>query len=210
MMTVVVGVVAVVAVSAMAAGSASAAEWHVGGSPLTGSAELASSTGVLENVNLELNGGPGIECTGKVSVISASITASDGGKIEHLRFTGCSFYPVNSGCVLSGTTVETKPLTVEAALGAKSPEDTFLLKPVTGKVFLTYTLTGSGCEERGENNFKGKATFIMPKGREGFVEQELVFKTAAFDELESEFLGNVTLKGKIKVKLASGETWSFR
>jgi hypothetical protein len=138
----------------------------------------------------------------------ADILAPNGGQIEHLVFTGCS---ANGGCSVSGGTIESKPLKVEAALGAKSPEDTVLLKPVTKPAFAEFTLTGGGCPWAGVIGVRGKATLTLPKGREELAEQELSLYVNAesLEELVWENIPPMTLEGKVKLKLTSGKVWSF-
>ena len=200
--SVLVALVAVLALGTVASASASAAEWHVGGSALTGSAELASATGLSEAITLS-SAGVTITCSSGLELKSADIAAKNGGKIEHLLFKGCL---ISAPCALSSTTIETKPLTLEAALGSKSPEDTLLLKPTTGTVFAEFKISGTSCSIAGVNKLTGQATFILPKGREELAEQELAVH-ANVNELE--WRGEVSLKGKVKVKLVSGKGWSF-
>jgi hypothetical protein len=185
--------------SATAAASASAAQWYVGGSALTGSAELASTTKVTENITLSFHGLT-IECISGVTLTGASIAAPNGGKIEHLVFKGCA---ANDGCSLKGTTIETKPLTVEAALGAKSPEDTLVLKPATGRIFAEFTLQGEPCGRAGVEELTGPMTVTAPKGREELVEQGIAIHT------KSEELNGWAVKGAFNAKTASGKAWSF-
>lgn len=191
--------IAAIAFSATAAASASAAQWYVGGGALTGSAELASTTKVAENITLDWNG-LNIECASGVTLTSASITAPAGGKLEHLVFKGCAASGV---CSLKGTTIETKPLKIEAALGAKSPEDTLVLKPATGRIFAEFTLQGATCSRAGVEELTGPMTVVAPKGREELVEQEIAIHT------DEEELSGWVVKGKFNAKTASGKAWSF-
>jgi hypothetical protein len=207
MKAVMAGVVVVVAFSAMAAGSASAAEWYVGGSALTGSAALASSTKTVSG-EVELSTEVGrITCQG-IELKGTSISAKAGGQIEHLLFTKCWGH---AECELASETIESKPLKVEAALGAKSPEDKFILKPVTGNIVAEYKVTnGSECGAPERNSINGKATLILPKGREELAEQELSLNlTDSTTELKWDNSSEVLVKGAVKLKLASGKAWSF-
>jgi hypothetical protein len=191
--------VVVLAFGAVGSASASASQWYVGGSALAGSAELASTAKVVENVSLNWNGLE-VQCGSGVTLTGASIAAPSGGKVEHLVFKGCVS---NDGCSLTSTTIETKPLKVEAALGSKSPEDTVVLKPATGRVFAEFTLQGATCSRAGVEELTGPVTVAVAKGREELVEQEVVAHTRV------EELDGWVLKGKFDVKLASGKGWSF-
>lgn len=203
------GVMAVVmAIGAAGSASASAAEWHVGGSPLSGSASLASKTSTPEGVLITTALGLHIKCK-HIELKGADIAAPDGGQIEHLVFSGCAFQGDSEGCALESETIETQPLTVEAALGVKSPEDTLLLKPKSGTLFAGYGVTGETCLSSGKNRWVGKAKFLLPKGGEELAEQEVVPNTGR-EELK-EGSGEVKFSaGSFGAKLSSGSAWSFR
>ncbi|MGH2911212.1 MAG: hypothetical protein ACRDJ3_01915, partial [Solirubrobacteraceae bacterium] len=117
---------------------ASAAEWHVAGSPLVGSSALAaSSTGHFTMSSA----GQEIKCFG-VEVKGGKITAPAAGSIEHLVLHECTIFEQGGNCSLASKTIESKPLTIQAALGTKSPEDTVTLKPPSGTTFLEFTFEG--------------------------------------------------------------------
>jgi hypothetical protein len=213
MRVVLAGLVVVMAFSATAVASASAAEWYVGGSALTGLAALASTTKTVSEVRIN-TGGPGfggsISCEG-VELKGADIAAKTGGQIEHLLLTKCWGH---GECDLESETIESKPLNVEAALGAKSPEDKLVLKPVTGTLIAEYKVTNPGEPGCGgaskKNQISGKATLILPKGRGELVEQELLTNiTELNSELKWDGGSAVTMEGAVSLKLASGKAWSF-
>jgi hypothetical protein len=196
----------VLALSAVASASASASSWYAGGTELASSAPLTASAKVTEKIKLFSAIGVTIECVSEtVETKVAEIVAHSGGQIEHLVFAGCDI--IQSGCGLASTKIESKPLTMEAALGSKSPEDTVLLKPKTGTVFAEYEITGENCGIAGLQQIKGKAKVTMPKGREELAEQEVVMHTGS-GELTTGY-GNMDVEGKFKTKLASGKAWSF-
>jgi hypothetical protein len=207
MKAVMAGLVVVMAFSAVAASGASAASWHVGGEELSLSAPLASATKMVEDVRLIESFGPEILCTG-VELKGASIAAPAGGGVEHLVLTGCGV--VSGACSLKGLAIESKPLSVAASLGGKSPEDVLSVKPASGKVFAEYQLVGPKCALAGTVQLTGKAKFVLPAGGEELVEQEVSMRTyASTGELVSGSSG-VTLEGGLKAKLVSGKDWSFR
>jgi hypothetical protein len=195
---------AVVALGVTGVASASAAEWYVAGSPLTGSAALASNTSTSESIVLSFSGA-NIRCSG-LELKTASIAAKTGGQIEHLLLTGCEF--TNLSCRLKSSTIETKQLTMEAALGAKSPEDKVLLKPKTETLIAEFKLgEGEKCPWSG-STFKltGHMTFVVSKGREERVEQEVALRS------EGELFASGSeahLSGTVGLKLASAKNWSF-
>jgi len=200
-----VAVLAIVVFAAVSTASASAAVWHVGGAELKGTDALTLTAPIVEKIKIE-SIGLAEECSSEqMELKGASITTGAGGKIEHLVFNGCKSNV--SQCPLSSTKIETKPLTVTASLGKKSPEDTLLLKPTTGTVFAVYFYEGENCPLASEQVLKGTIKVILPKGQEEHAEME-------FNPLSegSELQGNsasVSLRGKAKVKLTSGLAWSF-
>jgi hypothetical protein len=202
-----VALVAVCALGAVASASASAAEWFVGGSPLTGSAPLSSTTVPTERIELyTTEAAPIVVCEG-LELETASITAKVGGQIGHLLFTECEARH-SSTCTLVGTTVESKPLTIEAVLGGTSPEDKLVLKPVTKLAFLEYKFKGSSCPYTSEIAVTGKVKMPLPKGRDELAEQELVLAQSGSSELNWE-AAEFHFGGKVKLKLSSGKAWSF-
>ncbi len=203
----VLALVAVGAVGAVGAGSAGAASWHVGGSELVGSASLASLTSTLRNVKLESFDSPSIECSSAVELKGASITASAGGRIEHLVLRGC--HVTSPSCSLGSEVIESNALTVEAALGGKSPEDVVVLKPATkGGVIAEYEIVGCSSRE-GERALTGSIKLVLEKGGEELAAQPFAFDvTSASRELRLGESG-VSLTGAMTVKLASGKSWSF-
>jgi|HubBroStandDraft_6_1064221.scaffolds.fasta_scaffold568140_1 hypothetical protein len=195
------------ALGATTSASASAASWYVGGTELTGSALLASSTVKSAAIRV-VTFGAEIECSG-IELKNADIAATHGGQAEHLLFTGCKV--VSANCHLQSSTIETKALTMEAALGSKSPEDKVVFKPTAGagKPFAAYVLEGSQCASSGEVIWTGRATLALPKGQEEAAEQELnIHVSEASGELKYG-ASAVALEGKVKLKLASGKAWSF-
>ncbi len=199
--------VAVGAIGAVGAGSAGAASWHVGGSELVGSASLAPAVKMVEEVRLEEGFGIKIRCTG-VELKGASIAAPAGGGIEHLVLTGCGV--TGGSCSLKGLAIESKPLSVAASLGSKSPEDVLAVKAASGKVLAEYTLVGSKCALAGAVQLTGKATFVLPTGGEELVEQEVLMRTQQSGNELKDGASGVTLEGGLKAGLVSGMGWSFR
>jgi hypothetical protein len=200
-----VALLAVMALGAVASASASASAWYAGGSELQSSEALATSAPITEKVSLT-SAGVTVECYGEqVELNTASITPKTGGQIARLVFSGCEV--VGSECSLAPRSrIESKPLTLEAALGSKSPEDTLVLKPTTGTIVAEYTLEGSKCALAGVVQLKGKMQFTLPKGREELASQEVLVRSGGYLTWGA---AGVTLGGKVKFKLASGKAWSF-
>ena len=202
----IVFVVLVVALvfSALGSAVASASSWYSGGTVLTSSAALNAKTTRTSGVRFSFSGVE-IECEG-IELKNADIVPSAGGQIEHLVFTGC--HSLTKNCILSSKSIESKPLSIEAALGGKSPEDTLLLKPVSGTTFLEFTFEGESCGFAGRKVATGHTMFTFPKGREEAVEQGLNINAPPIETLK---MGNLelVLRGEVKVELASGKDWSF-
>jgi hypothetical protein len=199
--------VATSAFAAVASASASAASsWWVAGEALKApSAELASAASVTSPITLSV-AGVVIRCSSQeVKLTNASIAPASGGKIEHLVFNGCT---VPAGeCNLASTTIESKPLTMEAELGSKSPEDTILLKPATKTLFAEYEFTGSKCSLAGVVQLTGTDSITLPKGREELATQEVSFNNSAHELKWGS--AAVLIEGNAKAKLVSGKAWSF-
>jgi hypothetical protein len=198
--------VVVMAFSAVAASGASAASWHVGGEELVGSASLASGT-TAGGVEFGY-GSVEVRCSG-VELKGASIVGPSGGSVEHLVFKGCVFSPGSPCSVKGGGAIESKPLSVVAALGGKSPEDTLVLKPASGGVLAEFQVEGTSCQLAGLVRLTGKVTVVLPEGREELAEQEVLMRTTiSSGELKWNGTG-MGLDGGVKVMLASGKAWSF-
>lgn len=203
--TTLVGLVAMLALGAVgSSASASAAEWYVAGSPLSGSASLATLTTHTGNPIIELGTGLTVTCTGAIEFKNGKLTATNSGTIEHIVFNGCSLSGAGE-CHLKGTKMETKALNLEAALGETSPEDKVLLSPQnSGKVFIEYTIS-EGCRFEGPQKITGEAWLKLPSGREEHAEQEFSLVGKELHGFSNAGISNA--KGKLK--LASGSAWSF-
>lgn len=200
-------VMGVLMFGALGVASASASSWWVGGTELTSSAPLASSTSTLHTITMKFSTIT-IECTG-VELKSADLVGHTGGQIEHLVLTNCLMRG-GGGCSLEGTKIESKPLKMEPALYEKSPEDKVVLKPVTGKLFMEISVGGASCADPEEGaEIEGQMTLALPKGREELAEQELEFVTPLVAGELHGWIGSWTLGGDVKAKLASGKSWSF-
>jgi hypothetical protein len=184
--------------------SASAASWHVGGETLLSPTSLASSTELGQHVTLEFAGSR-VECTGAPELKTTTIAPPAGGKIGHLVLNECG---MQAPCSLATPTIETKALTIGAATGVKSPEDTLLLKPESGTTFLEFKVEGTTCPLLGVIRLVGKAKFTLPHGEEELTGQELQFH-AGNGELHWGS-AEVFLGGRAITKLASGKPWSYR
>jgi hypothetical protein len=197
--------VAIVIFAAVGTASASAASWRVAGAELKGSSALSATTVALSHFTITYEGLE-VVCEAGMELKGASITATAGGKIEHLVLKGCR--SASSPCGISSTTIESVPLTVTAALGKASPEDTVTLKPTTGTKFAEFEWTGESCAVVGPVALKGTVKVVLPKGQEEHAEMELEVHTEEF-ELRANTGPSVAFRGKAKAKLTSGQAWSF-
>ena len=211
--------VAVLALCALTAGSASAAQWYVGGKALTGTEKLAETIKVEQNIVLtfELGDGPKGEdnptltCTG-MTAPKSELGASGTIKLGTPLLTGCKLVePYFPACEL-GNGPEIGLQTLEAKMTAgKSPEDTAELASTFGSGKLWFEFQGAeGCEAfDGKGTIKGAVTLQAPKGQTETTEQELTGEGKLGKELTWSG-SNVSFTGKLKLKLASGKTWSYR
>jgi hypothetical protein len=166
---VVATLIATCALGAVVSGSASASEWFVNGTKLTGSAALGTKAAVATAVVLSIPGaGTEVSCTGlegkKLEIIAART-----GKASSLIFSGCSV-PKPTTCKLATASIATEPLSAEVTMNAEA-EDRLTVSPQTAKLLATMSFTGSSCALAGEQAVKGKVTTGMPTGLEEQTEQ---------------------------------------
>jgi hypothetical protein len=202
---------AVLAMSAITAIPASAAEWHVGGKPLTGSTALTKAAKMEENLTMTFfEGNDVITCSG-VSLeaegkSTPEILAPSALKTEWLVFNGCKMTKPTT-CKVEFERIYIEPFEATMTAGTY-PEDKLALSPKGGNFFY-FTLDGS-CALAGEIELDSKWTLLAPKGQEELTEQTFVGQGSK--EKPAGFTwGNqpIYLTGKFKLKLASGSPWSF-
>lgn len=205
--------IAVFALSAIASASASAGEWMVGGTSLTGSEALATTAKVDENGVL-VAAGVTITCEGgTLNGVKPQIEeAGNKGSVESLEFTGCS--AAGENCKLAGQnaggTIGTLPIHVSLELQPGSSSivlATFL--PNSGTTFATIAFTGSGCSLSGKQPVNGKALVEGPTGQEEKVTQEIKAITSQASGLLKVGGDSASLAGAALLKLVSEKTWSY-
>jgi hypothetical protein len=204
------------AFGAVASASASASEWYVNGKALSGSAALSETFKVEESILLTFDLSTNetymkVTCTsvssydeGKSEIAAPGILKLGTGSLI-LRNCQLTMPPAEDEfCELTSPSIEFKALEAKMALGGKSPEDLAEF----AKANWTKFWIESTCSWEGGDLFtiSGTLTVKVPTGRTESTEQELVFEKAP--GLSSED-GPVYITGKIKLKLASGEKWSF-
>jgi hypothetical protein len=208
----VVCLAAALAFGAVASASASASEWYVNGKALSGSATLSETFKVEESILLTFDLSTNetymkVTCTSlKEFGAKSEIVAPGAFKLGRLVLGGCKLTMPPGGAEFCEVEEEfqTKALEAKLALGGKSPEDLAEFAKATWTQFWI----DSDCSWEGGDLFiiSGTQTVKVPTGQTESTEQELVFEKAP--GLSSED-GPVYITGKIKLKLASGEKWSF-
>jgi hypothetical protein len=193
---------ATLAMPAMAVGAPS---WHVASKGLkTGeAAAFATSPVIAEKPVLEISElGVVIKCAGIDA--TGEIIGTSSGKAG-LEFTGCK-EEEPAGCSVTGT-ISTQPLSLTAREGASvGMEGKLEFLPQSGTTFASIDFTGASCSVAGEKAARGKIAAAVPRLREELTEQEV----RADPSEETEVSGNLTVRSRFKLKLASGATWSFR
>jgi hypothetical protein len=198
---------ATLAVTAVATASASAASWYTGGSLLGSSASLTGTAS--GTVIVEMEPGVSIRCIG-MELKGASITAPAGGKIEHIVWKECGYYEGSIECRLTKTTIETKALNIEAALGKTSPEDTLTLSPQVKTLVMEITSAGLECPFAGTVQVTGKIKLTMPHGQSELAEQHLGVNTEGTRlQIPGDNAVTLTANGEIGEKLTTAANWSF-
>jgi hypothetical protein len=198
---VLVAAIAVLALTAIASASASAAEWHVGGKALTGSAKLAEKATVEEPLTYSIPSlGLKMQCTG-LTFWSAEIVAPGTLKVVEPLYSGCKDIEGPAKCKLSEH-AEGASGSASLALGT-APEDK---AEFAGSIFAVEFESCGSFE--GLMIFTGKAVFGLATGQQEQVEQTFVGQGTKSTSLKYEG-NNVYLTGKLKLKLASSAKWSF-
>jgi hypothetical protein len=210
--------VAAVALSAATAGSATAAEWFVNGTKLSGSAALAPTTSVVTPpvfnvVNLKIK----VQCNASSlihNVLIIVISGSESWEIsERAIVSSCVTTEPGKGCELEGqpANIELNPLTGTPTKGTASA-DRITYKPQTKGVLAELNFGESNtCAFAGEEVLKGSYTLALPTGQS----ENVIQAAEALGSVENNSLelgaGNKVLieGGKILLKLASGLKWSF-
>lgn len=204
--------VAVLAIGGAGAASASAASWHVGGGVLSGSEALGTTFKPVTGISFEFATGAAVQCVGNIELKNAKITSPGTGQVEHMILNECTMQ-ASPSCTVEHQRIETAPLTMEAALGSKSPEDTVIFKPTAGKTnspWMEIQVPNEACFWYPRITITGQAKFIMPTGREEKAEQEIIFHAGTGELRNGSFEVKFTETSKSKFKLASGKAWSFR
>jgi hypothetical protein len=93
------------------------------------------------------------------------------------------------------------------SLGAKSPEVGGELVPEVGKYWTEFEATG--CIDEGAYRITGKLPIKMPAGQTESAEQEIVFQKAAGLYNFGNTSEPIYITGKVKLKLTSGQKWSY-
>lgn len=196
--------IGVFALTAFASGVASAASWKVNGTLLLVLEHVATKAIVTENPRLSFSTIT-VECTG-LEGVKPEILHPDSFSADKLVFSGCKASGGN--CALVGTTINTLPVTALVLLSGVTLAVHEVVKPKTKTIFATFEFSGASCAFASEvQPVSGTALLSAPTGMSENTEQEIVANTAS-GELK---LGSsaATLKGKAKLKLASGLPWSF-
>jgi hypothetical protein len=212
-----VATAAMLALGAFASASASASEWYVGGKALSGTVALSETIKTEENIvmSFDLSTNETI-----MQVTCTSVRVKPGGKgleitspgtlnASRLVLEGCeATKQVAEYCELEYPEIITNALEAKLALG-KSPED--LAEFGKAKALWTEFWLDSDCGWGGGNHFvvTGALTVKMPTGQTEATEQELVFENSSGLTWGGNPGSPVYIKGKIKLKLASGAKWSF-
>jgi hypothetical protein len=203
--------VAVLALCVVASASASAAEWHVGGKSLSGSAKLATAVKTTENITITV---PALKV--KIVCTGAGLSESKSAESWILAPNTLEMYLHLKGCKLSEPTTCTisEEIVTRALVGTlttvsgSSSEDKLVLSPLTHKVFFEALEFKGTCAESGEDQIgNGTLTLLAPSGQTEAAEQTV---TSAGKESGLNLLGYpLYISGGLKLKLASGSNWSF-
>jgi hypothetical protein len=204
------------AVTGVTAGPA-AASWFVSGTELTGTAGLAASVKVDQNLLLlEPSIGLAIECSGAtLDSTNSQINAGNTGQAGSLAFLGCRTVKPETGCSLGRETITSEEISLRAILESKAPEDRIVVSPKTKNVLaeILFIEGNPNCQfkTRFPVPLDGALTLGAPTGQTEETAQALVgLGTVENNSLELGSSGKIYLDGKVLLALASGSKWSFR
>jgi hypothetical protein len=207
-------VFAVFAASSLAASSATAT-WLVGGSPLTGTAALATSAVVDEPTKLLVpDFGLVITCSGAaLGLVGPRIEGTDKGFVSSLRFLACNVTQPPSGCALEETnqTIATLPL-LALASKATGEEDRITLTPETKRGFAEIAFNPfDECNMENPLLVAGSVKVGVPTGQLELLNQALVdLGSSENNSLEASAHKAYLAGGRALLKLQSDRSWGFK
>jgi hypothetical protein len=198
----------VFALSALASATASAGEWMVNGTKLTGSAAILSTALVLSEGRLFVPNVLSIKCKAhEVGITGGKIIAPDGVLATSINFKECAVTEGNPTCELATKTISTVPVNGLALL--EGTLNTYIhISPETKAAFATIKFSGETCALLGVQPVTGNASLLI---HEGFDERALHL-TLAFSLPKSLKVGSseALLEGlSADVRLESNQNWSF-
>jgi len=203
---------AAMALSALAASTASAAgSWFVNGTKLpNGSKAALASTAIIDESAFLNAPSLGVRITCSSNTLDGSepfIQGPNTGGAKSLTFLGCSEI-APSTCKIETTEIPTEPVT--ATLETSGGADRIRFVPQSGTVFATIIFKGT-CAESGEQPINGKLVAGSSDGQSEKTTHLLEgLGTTENNSLEL-FKSKAYLEGgKALLKLASGQTWSFK
>jgi hypothetical protein len=179
---------------------AATAGWMVKGAMLSGSKALATTAKTEGNIVLHSTAFV-ITCSGEnVNMTNPSISSPSMG-LAGLEFTKCEGAPP---CTISGTTIKTVPLLLEATLDGESAVKA-VFTPETKVTFATVEFNGPTCSLLGVQPITGSQEILAAQGQS---EMTLQLFQAVGTTLKVG-AAPAALLGRFLLKLASGEPWSF-
>jgi hypothetical protein len=204
---IVLGLLVLFSFSAVTTASAAATEWWVGGSSLTGKAELSTKTHVTKSFTIK-SAKLSVECS-EVQVKNGFIGQFNENTIESLVFEKCSVVS-QPGCEVA--TVATEPLAFP--LEGEKGNIKLNFMPKSGAKFGVVSIKTKGtCSVTGSFELKSGAKKGMicnyPGVEKEHVEHELVFNESSGSEIEING-EKATFTGEVLFKLTSGKEWSAK
>jgi hypothetical protein len=210
---IVVGLIATFTSSALAA-NASAAEWHVNGTPLATTVGLSTTTKVEQSLVLTVPSLPLTLSCASLSGVKPELVAKASGRASELVFGGCKVTTGPPGCELVPNAkgkILTEPVEALLALGSKAPDDKVTIKPQKSKNVFAEVPFNMECGSLSNTQIiDGKIVSDAPTGQTELVEQPLV--GLGTKEPTGLTVSGVAayLSGQANVKLVSGLKWSFK
>jgi hypothetical protein len=206
----------VLVLGAVGVTSASAAQWYVSGKALTGTASLSGTVKVVEPIVISTSGlAENMKITCQDAYLytyekGSELIASDTLTFAAMGFENCALTGL-SHCSLADSEISTEP--VEATFSTKGLVEDIGEFTQRKKDFMALGFYGSECDLGESTVIVGKFAMKMVTGQQEKTEQEFVGEGEASKGLEIVGWGKpyppVYITGKFKLKLASGDEWSF-
>lgn len=188
--------------------SQASADWMVNGTTLTGTAALATTAAVDEEVQFSA-AGVLVKCSGNNQRFVNPVMNGVTGMADALSWesTGCV---ATQPCRIAESmkeTISTLPILIDAVLEGALAVKGRVLPVNSSKVFMTVKFEGAECSLAGVQTVKGSQAVLIPTGQDERTAQTIT--TVSEGEGLKVGTSAVTMKGSVLGRTAGGLPFSF-